>query len=239
MSKSTTNRTIYILSMNQSSSLPLLTGRILQKAGCPILEALFASRVGEHEPVEFPRSSHLPTLAPQGWGTQALWLFLIPVSLQLPPTRRPLRFNLHRSLDASGVVPKAGPRPVLWIRHESPLHRIPVHVPQLLRCLSVNVEVVVPSLPELNLARRFETLRRLLLENLQHRRQRRDLWFADQKMHVLRHQHVSSHHKFIPVAHRFQFALKDLIAACARQQRTPMIATEGDEVKAAGFLDAD
>src|ERR1019366_10693578 len=71
----------------------------------------------------------------------------------LPPSRRPLRLDLHRSLHTRRVVPKTGPHPVFRSTYQSPLHRIPVHVPQLLHRLLfvVHTEVEVAPLPELRL----------------------------------------------------------------------------------------
>jgi hypothetical protein len=58
---------------------------------------------------------------------------------------------IHPNQSFSGFIERpTAPRPRPWMRHQSALHRIRVHVVQLFPqlFLAVNIEVVIPPLPE-------------------------------------------------------------------------------------------
>src|ERR1019366_384134 len=67
-----------------------------------------------------PRQSHR---GPRGQVFVRGWLSRVGghESRHLPPSRRPLRLNLHHSLHTRRVVPKTGPHPFFRSSDQSPL----------------------------------------------------------------------------------------------------------------------
>ena len=135
-------------------------------------------------------------------------------------------------------MPKTRPCPILGFRNQSPLYRIPVHVPQLLLCLLriVHVEVVVAPLPELPLPRLLQQSRSSLLQHLYCRCERAYVRFAHEKMNVLRHQHIPSHNEFIVRPCLFELLLEYRISPPPREKWEAMETAERDEVKTTGLL---
>jgi len=62
----------------------------------------------------------------------------------------PLRFNLHASFDARGIVTKAAPLPVFRTFTQCTLHRVAMDVSQFFHELRMipNIEIVIALLPE-------------------------------------------------------------------------------------------
>jgi hypothetical protein len=81
---------------------------------------------------------------------------LVQVRLELGATlssrSRQLRLNLHHSHLAVSTVPKAAPLPLLRQLTQSALHRVAVHISQLLDPLVLreHVEVIEPRRPEIS-----------------------------------------------------------------------------------------
>jgi hypothetical protein len=55
-------------------------------------------------------------------------------------------------------------------------------------------------------------------------------------MNMLRHQHISRHHKSVPQPYRFKLSFEDLVRASLAQKRQSSVTTEGDEVEDAALL---
>jgi len=132
-------------------------------------------------------------------------------------------------------MPKTGPRPIFRFLNQSALDRIAVHVAQLLHPLLfvVNVEIVVPRLPEwplpaLNRHRQFQRLNCFA--------QKCFLWFTDQKVNMFRHDHISADHKIVTEAHGLQRPLEQAARRRNSEMRKTLITTECDEMKAAALL---
>jgi hypothetical protein len=69
----------------------------------------------------------------------------------LTMSRGPNRLNLHDALLTRCIMFEAAPKPVLRTLHKATPHRISVNITQLLNPFlgRVDIEVVVPSLPEM------------------------------------------------------------------------------------------
>ena len=151
---------------------------------------------------------------------------------------RPDRLDLDCSFHSRRVMAKTRPRPVYRLRREATLDRIQVHVAQLLKGLLriSHIKVVISSLPKLLLIWRLQCLRRSLFQHLQSGRQRRVLWFSDEQMYMLRHQHVTCNDKLVVTSNSFRFVFEGRVSTSPRQQWKAVIATERNEVKTAGSL---
>lgn len=55
-------------------------------------------------------------------------------------------------------------------------------------------------------------------------------------MDVLRHQNIPGHYKAIPHTYRLKFSLEDAVSSLPRQQRLPVITTEGRKIKTTALL---
>ena len=84
-----------------------------------------------------------------------------------------------------------------------------MHVAQLFDPLLLcpHVEVVVARLPKV-FAVADQPPRHRLFQRLQCSRQRASLWFADQQMHVFRHDDVTTDVKSVPESSSFQGAFE-------------------------------
>src|SRR5271157_852126 len=142
--------------------------------------------------------------------------------------------------------------------HQSPCHRIAVHVLQLLSFfrVRVNVEVIKARLPECARACRWlrkrqtqlfltnvpalppHLLRDALLQHLQHRRGRAFLRLADQQMHMLWHHHMSHQQKSVLLANPSKFPYEQLPRAHRLEQRQPPITTESDKMQMTATVEA-
>jgi len=113
-----------------------------------------------------------------------------------------------------------------------------MHVPQFLNTfhLVVHVEIIIPPLPETSLSAPLHLARSVLFQNLHHNSQGRFQRLANQKVNMLRHQHVSGDDEAVPLPHRLKFAFEDTPRRLAFQERLPSITTKGDEMEAAGLL---
>ena len=88
--------------------------------------------------------------------------------LALP--RSPLRLDLNRALNPGNIVAETAPQPILRPLNQSALHRIAVHVAELLHpfALAPYVEIIKSALPhmlgcrakQLRLRRRFSSARK-------------------------------------------------------------------------------
>jgi len=124
-----------------------------------------------------------------------------------------------------------------------------VHVAQLLNPLLFTpyIEIVKPLLPDM-LGRHAEQFllsghspfaqglqhasRESLLHRLHHPRRIAFLRLADQQMNVLRHHHVSHHHKTVALADSLQHLQEQIAALGSSQPWLAMITTTVDEMKA-------
>lgn len=72
----------------------------------------------------------------------------------IPPRGCPVRLNFDYPCFSRRVVTEAGPSPLFGLRYQTPLHRIAVHISQLLDALTFrkNIEIVIAGLPERILA---------------------------------------------------------------------------------------
>src|SRR5580700_8123036 len=149
----------------------------------------------------------------------------------------------HRIYPNQPIVPPFVPRirtpyPIPRRRDQTALHRIHVHVFQLLHLLFVTpyIEIVKPLLPKLRqriLRRelkcelphnalpppRAHLPRHPLLQNLQHGRRRPFHRLADQQMNVFRHHHESHQRKSINIANLAQRLHEQIARSFSSQQR--------------------
>src|ERR1700747_557800 len=114
------------------------------------------------------------------------------------------------------IVPVTAPRPLFRFEHQSALHRIAVHITQLLNALLLAeddkiVEAALPdvtglerSVPQLALPRvgpqaklAQPAPRKTLFQSLHYDRRIATLRFAEEQMHVLGHDHVTGNDKTI------------------------------------------
>ncbi|SRR5579871_1251202 len=153
----------------------------------------------------------------KGWGVDALPLKPLRHVPHSHYSLRPL-IQLHDTLFSQCVAAIAAPNPLLRFQHQSSLHRIAMHIPQLLYTLALapDIKIVEPFLPyvwlflrpQLQLGRTSSlspqySACEALLHHLHHRRGRAFRRFADQQMNVLGHHHVTHHHEAIaPMAPR-------------------------------------
>jgi hypothetical protein len=75
-------------------------------------------------------------------------------------------------------------------------------------------------------------LGKLLFQHLHDHRRILPLWFADQEMHMLRHDHVAHHDESVPLSNLFQDLQKAISSTSRGQQGTALVTREGDEVEA-------
>jgi hypothetical protein len=167
--------------------------------------------------------------------------------------RRPL-IDSHSSFLAESVAAEAAPSPLLGFTHEPALHRIVVHVAQLLNplVLAPDIEIVEARLPEMQV---FELLPqqalsgdaaasalsqypagKALLQYLQDRGGRAHLRFADEQMKTFGHDHVTDHHKAVVLASLLQDFEEKIAAARTRQPRTSAVTTASDKVQVASAI---
>lgn len=149
---------------------------------------------------------------------------------------RPLGRNLDSAFRSGGVVDEAAPRPVFRFRNQAALHGVPVHVPKLLDALAVcpNIEVVVTRIPE---GRAWAEFPRCgLLEDLEGGSQRAAFRLADEQVDMFRHDDVAANDEAIPAADLLEGLLENVAGQRRVEQGATAVATEGDEVEAAGLL---
>ncbi len=159
------------------------------------------------------------------------------------------KIQTNQSFFSHFITTPTTPRPVLRVFHQSSYHRIRMHVVQLLFYFPTapNVEIIKPSLPKpllsVLLRKRKPQLtphapplcshrsRHSLLQYLDHLRRRTLGRFAQQEMHVLRHQHISDKLEPVPLSHFPKNLHKKIFGADGPQQRPPFVTTECDEVQ--------
>lgn len=91
------------------------------------------------------------------------------------------------------------------------------------------VEIIVALLPEV-FRGTDEAPRDSLLEGLESIRQRVPLRFAQQKMHMLRHDNVAVNLEFVITPHPLERSLEDSAGGVRGDQATAMVAAESDEM---------
>src|SRR5581483_2357598 len=69
------------------------------------------------------------------------------------------------------------------------------------------------------------------LDCLYHRGRRALFGFADQKVNMIRHDHISDNHEPITLTHLLQHLKKEIATLCASQKRSSSITTPGDEMQ--------
>ncbi len=174
-------------------------------------------------------------------------IFLSPASVLCSSSRR---IDPHQSF-ITALVPRARtPHPIPRRTHQSTLHRIHMHVFELLHLLLVtpHIEIVKSPLPELRqrilssklkleLPNNFlpppppHLPRHSLLQHLQHRRRRPFRRLAHQQMNVFRHHHESHQRKSVSVAYLTQDLHKQIPRPHRPQQRQAPVTTAGDEMQ--------
>src|SRR5579862_6399154 len=128
------------------------------------------------------------------------------------------------------------PLPVVGFLHQSPDHRVPVHVFQLLHLfpLTPHIEVIKPALPELPGCPPAPGKPKF--HGLHNRRRIADLRLRNQHVNVLRHHHIPDYAKAIPLAHHFQDIKEQVSCWFCIEQRPAPIAAPGNEVEASGTV---
>ena len=122
-----------------------------------------------------------------------------------------------------------------------------MHIAQLLDAFPFrpDIEIVKPLLPDVSrgiaeqtalrrltfpLLPRQDASRKAQFQGLHHGRRILLLRFTDEKVDVLRHDHVAHDDKPITPANLLQDREKQIATACAAQQRLPPAATTSDEM---------
>src|ERR1019366_4161357 len=153
-------------------------------------------------------------------------------------TRGPFGLNLDYPHFAQGVMTKAAPFPLGGFFYQALLYRIKMDVSQLLveLCRIANVAVIVAFLPERT--RVAQALRKGQLKKMHGVGQ--SVWsrFADQQMNVFGHDDitVNAHPETQP--HAFEAFEKKTISVRRRELAVPLITTEGEEMRLAGFVES-
>jgi len=165
--------------------------------------------------------------------------------------QRPLlKVYPHRTWFSIKVRPKAAPLPMFRLLHQAPLHRIPVHVTQLLDPLAFapDIEILESFLPDRNRGGVPEpSLRRrsapacplhlageALFDHLHHDRGVAHFRFRNQQMKMLWHKDVSVHDEAVLVAGLFQKGKENVAAPGRTQMRLTALAAAGYEVQIPG-----
>ena len=125
----------------------------------------------------------------------------------------------HRSCFSRQITAATAPPPQLCRRDQSAPHRVLVHVVQLLHLLvqTPHVEVIKALLPDMVKTHIQQTgltgnatklcqnaSREAELHSLHDGRRISLLRFAEEQMNVLRHDHITHHHKLIPATNALQ-----------------------------------
>ena len=155
--------------------------------------------------------------------------------------------DFHRTGFPKGVSSKAAPMPKFRGGHQSALHWIAVHIAQFFDAFSFrpHVEVVEALLPDVlwsvlkqsvlrGVALPFRLFqnspRKTEFERLHHRRWVLFLRFADEKMNVFGHDHVSDDDKLIATAHLLEHGQKQAPTLRSSEPGLAAIATAGNEM---------
>jgi len=132
-------------------------------------------------------------------------------------------------------MPIAAPLPILGILHKPALHRVAVHIAQLLDTLFFceYVEVVVTPLPE----RPFSSLHgNGKLKSLQRACECSLQWLADKQVHVLGHDNIARDNEVIAETDSLKRPFKEFPGRRRSKVRRTVIAGEGDKVKITSLL---
>jgi hypothetical protein len=123
------------------------------------------------------------------------WLLshLMPKAHAFAFPRSPFRLDLDCTFDSGCVMPETRPQTIFGLPGQSAHDRIPVHIAQLLYPLGfgVKVEVIIARLPEGFGMAKGEPARHRLLQGLHGSGERCLLRFAQQKVNMLRHDHIA------------------------------------------------
>src|SRR5690348_5843451 len=133
---------------------------------------------------------------------------------------------------------ETAPRPLFRALHQPPPDRIAMDITKLFCLLGVapHIEIVVAGLPERATLRATQAPGNVLLQHLQRDGKFGSLRLSQQKMNVLRHDHVSGNVKAIPLAGIFKGFFKQVASVRGGQSGRASIATECNEMEAARFL---
>ena len=93
-----------------------------------------------------------------------------------------------------------------------------------------HIEIIKAQLPELR-AVMPDRPRTALFQHLHRQRRRAKFGFIDQKVNVLRHDHITDDDKAIPAANLFQDFEKPVTNRRLSQERLSPITTEGNEME--------
>jgi hypothetical protein len=176
----------------------------------------------------------------------------------LPRYRTNLQFeytpviHFHRTGFTQCVSAITAPMPQFRRLHQPSLHRIAMHITQLLRALfhTPHIEVIKPRLPQmLRRVRNQLTLcgvappllgehpsRESKFDCLQHDRRSALLRFAHQQVKMFGHDHVANYHKMVLTPHLLEHSKKEVAPLPGTEQRLTPVTTARDEVKIAGSV---
>ena len=162
---------------------------------------------------------------------------VVPDLSPLPGRNR--RLDLDSSNFSRGIVAVAAPRPVFGSRDQAAMDRVAVDVLQFLDAFlgSPDVEVVIPSLPEV-FARVDLSPCDGLLDGLDRCGQYASLRLAHQQVNVLGHDYVSIDEEPVLHSRLFEGLLEHLRRSGPSEKRLSPVTTERNEMKTAGVLEA-
>jgi hypothetical protein len=131
--------------------------------------------------------------------------------------------DLDRPFFSQRVISVAAPTPLFRRRHQTTLHRIPVHIVQFLNDLFLReyVEVIRSGQPECwgkSVIRRARAApgkalpRHPLLQDLHSHGNISIVGFANEQMEMLRHDHIANHREFIFLPDLFEY-LQEQVSA--------------------------
>ena len=132
-------------------------------------------------------------------------------------------------------TPVAAPFRVLWYGDQAAFDRIPVDIPQLLNALlsTGDIEIAKAFLPDWRsgLSTLVKQLCESLLDDLHNYRRIANLRFGDQKMKVLRHDHIAKDDKTVFSARLLQDSQQRIAAFDCFQPRPSMKRAARNEVQ--------
>ncbi len=147
-------------------------------------------------------------------------------------------------------MPGTAPLPLLRLERESSLHRIGVHVVQLLHLLLFceHDEIVKSRLPDVAMVESClpepilthvgcrsqfaqEAASEALFDGLHDFGWIAPLRFAEQQVDVLGHDHVTNYHEMVSPAYALQDMKQQVAILCSCEQRQSLITTGGNEME--------
>lgn len=152
----------------------------------------------------------------------------------------PFRLDFDGSGFTGCIVGKAAPAIVFGFGYQTPYDGVAVDIPEFFRVLLLagDVEVVIATMPELLLVGGFEFTGGKLFEDLEEGGERIFDGLVCEEMDMFGHQDIGGDAEALSLAGLFEEPLDDVFCFGALEERLAFVATEGDEMKLLGLLEA-